>query len=336
MLTVRPSRLEDFDALMELARLSGPGFTSLPDDEPLIWGRLEKSQTAFHAPDADAAGGAYLLMLEQDGAVVGCAAVKAGTGVEKPFFNYRVLTIAQASAAGGRRFDMDVLVLVNEFAGATEVGSLFIKAEARGGGAGRLLAQSRYLLIAAAPHRFSERVIAELRGQVDAEGHSPFWEELGRRFFRMTFDEADRLSAVSDNQFILDLMPKYPIYVDLLGEAAQGAVGAVHPDGVAAMRLLEWEGFRHDRVVDIFDGGPLVAAPRDQIRTVRESRSVTVRAGEPGAQAASVFLSTDTLPGFQTCRTRAGLSGTDARVNADVLAALGLEEGARARVWVRE
>ncbi|MBK6705910.1 MAG: arginine N-succinyltransferase [Caulobacteraceae bacterium] len=32
-------------------------------------------------------------------------------------------------------------------------------------------------------------------------------------------------------------------------------------------RLLEWEGFTFSNVVDIFDGGPLMSRPRDQIRT---------------------------------------------------------------------
>lgn len=40
---MRPSRLDDLDALTQLAVLSGPGFTSLPVDEPILRERLEKS-----------------------------------------------------------------------------------------------------------------------------------------------------------------------------------------------------------------------------------------------------------------------------------------------------
>ncbi len=332
---VRASRLDDIGALIELARLSGPGFTSLPEDETLLARRLEKSAESFSGLRTDDA--AFVLMMEEAStrAIVGCAAVKGRTGATKPFFNYRILRVSQSSAAARRRFDMDVMVLVNDFAGATEVGSLFLKPEARGGGAGRLLAQSRYLLIAAAPHLFSETVIAELRGDVSADGRSAFWEHLGEKFFRMSFTEADELSALTDNQFIMDLMPKYPIYIDLLPEDAQATVGAVHPDGEGAKSLLEWEGFRYDRVIDIFDGGPLVSAPRDQIRTLRESEIVSVASAGDDAPGALTLLSTDDLSDFRVMRTDAEQEGASLRAPASSLSALGLEEGARARAWVR-
>ncbi len=73
----------------------------------------------------------------------------------------------------------------------------------------------------------------------------------------MDFAEADKLSATTDNQFILDLMPQHPIYVDLLPEAARAVIGKCHKDGEGARRLLEWEGFSFSNVIDIFDGGPL-------------------------------------------------------------------------------
>jgi arginine N-succinyltransferase len=180
--------------------------------------------------------------------------------------------VAQASHAADKRFDLDALVLTNEFVGYTEVGTLFLKPSFRGGGAGRLAAQSRYLLMAAAPERFGEMVLAELRGVVSEDGETPFWDAIGKHFFRMSFADADKLSATSDNQFILDLMPKYPIYIDLLPPEAREVIGRCHADGVGAMKLLEWEGFRFERTVDIFDGGPSVSAKVKDIRAVRESK----------------------------------------------------------------
>jgi arginine N-succinyltransferase len=338
---MRPSRLDDLDALTELAELSGPGFTSLPVDEPILRERLEKSDRAFHGRQRNLQFGKYLMMMEHasTGKVVGCSAVKAGTGIDQPFFNYRIITLAQAShAAGNLRFDMDALVLTNEYVGYTEVGTLFIKPDHRGGGAGRLAAQSRYLLMAAAPERFSERVLAELRGVVDDQGMSPFWECLGRHFFRMDFADADKLSATTDNQFIVDLMPRYPIYVDLLPPEAREVIGRCHSDGVGAYKLLQWEGFEFDRTVDIFDGGPLVAAQRRHIRTIQESRMVTVEAGDPASdgEARQGLLSSNRLPDFRVTLgkfTRRGESGLV--TSAEVLDALKIKPGAAARVWMR-
>lgn len=338
---MRPSRLDDLGALMELAELSGPGFTSLPVDEPILTERLDKSERAFHGRQKNLQYGKYLMMMEHvpTGQVVGCSAVKAGTGIDQPFFNYRIITLAQAShAAGNLRFDMDALVLTNEYVGFTEVGTLFLKPDHRGGGAGRLAAQSRYLLMAAAPERFSDKVLAELRGVVDDEGVSPFWECLGRHFFRMDFAEADRLSATTDNQFIMDLMPRYPIYVDLLPPEAREVIGRCHSDGVGAYKLLQWEGFEFDRTVDIFDGGPLVAAQRRHIRTIQESRIVTVEAGEVegNPDARQGLLSSNRLPEFRVTLGRFVARGEAGLVAApDVLDALRLKPGMPARVWIR-
>jgi len=338
---MRPSRLEDLPALMELAELSGPGFTSLPVDEPILRERLQKSDDAFLGRLQRIEYGKYLLMMEnaETGEVVGCSAVKAGTGIDQPFFNYRIITLAQASqAAGNLRFDMDALVLTNEYVGYTEVGTLFLKPENRGGGAGRLAAQSRYLLMAAAPERFGEKVLAELRGVVDNEGRSPFWECLGRHFFRMEFTEADRLSAITDNQFILDLMPKYPIYVDLLPPEAREVIGRCHSDGVGAYKLLQWEGFEFDRTVDIFDGGPLVTVQRRHIRTIQESCKVRFEAGDVSGEprAKQGLASSDAMPNFRAALARSILKDEDtAIVSRDTLDLLKLKAGATGRIWQR-
>lgn len=335
-LVVRPARRDELGTLRDLARLSGPGFTSLPEDDALLDARLAKSVDAFAAsPDAPGEE-AYLLMLEDaaSGAVLGCAGVKAAVGLKKPFFNYKVFTVAQASAEADRRFDMDVMLLVNEFTGCSEVGSLFVRPEGRGGGAGRLLAQARYLLMAADPSRFSGAVIAELRGDVGPDGQSAFWEDIGARFFRMTFNEADHLSAVSENQFILDLMPKYPIYIDLLSPRAREVIGKTHPDGAGARALLEWEGFRYDRVVDIFDGGPLVSAPRADIRTIRESRTGAARFGVPD-NAVPALVSSDRFPEFRVTRADVAVAGDEMTVPPAVADVLQIEEGDAVRVWTR-
>ena len=236
------------------------------------------------------------------------------------------------------RFDMDALILTNEYVGYTEVGTLFLQADHRGGGAGRLAAQSRYLLMAAAPDRFSEHVLAELRGVVDETGKSPFWECLGRHFFRMDFTEADRLSATTDNQFILDLMPKYPVYVDLLPPEAREVIGRCHSDGVGAYKLLQWEGFQFDRTVDIFDGGPLVAAQKRHIRTIQESRVVTLRAGDVSGHpdALQGLVSSDALPNFRVSLADVVVEEDDVAIMSPaIVEALQLDPGAKARIWLR-
>jgi hypothetical protein len=92
----------------------------------------------------------------------------------------------------------------------------------------------------------------------------------------MSFPEADDFNAIHGTKFIADLMPRTPIYVKLLPDSAKAVIGQPHPSGRAAMKMLEAEGFVYDRYIDIFDGGPTVVAPTDQIRTLRQSRIETV------------------------------------------------------------
>jgi arginine N-succinyltransferase len=245
-----------------------------------------------------------------------------------------MITEAQSSAVVSRRFDMRVLIGVNDFTGCSEVGSLFVRPEHRANGVGRSLAQSRYMLMAAQPQRFREQVVSELRGVVSPEGVSPFWEAVGRHFFRMDFAEADRLSATTDNQFILDLMPQHPIYVDLLPEAARAAIGQCHRDGEGARRLLEWEGFVFSNVIDIFDGGPLMSAPRDAIRTRREARRLRVEAASGLQGARRALIATPRIADFRCVAARAELLNGAARVDTSVLKALRLDVGAEALVWM--
>jgi arginine N-succinyltransferase len=331
---IRAMGTRDFESLRRLRDLAGPGFTSLSVNDQMLRERLALSESSFASRTVIPGKERYTLALEHraTGEVVGLAAVKSTVGDVPPFFNFRVLQIAQSSFAAQRRFDMEVLILVNEFTNCTEVGSLFVHPDHRAGGVGRMMAQSRYLLMKSAPQRFNPIVVSELRGVVDEDGVSPFWEYLGRHFFRMEFKEADQLSATSDNQFILDLMPKYPIYVDLLPEAARAVIGKTHPHGVGARKLLEWEGFRYDRVVDIFEGGPLVSAARDSIRTFREAQVLTADIATPVA-VGHALVATGDLGDFRCTSAPVAIAGDFAHMTAQTADALQIRTGDQVIVW---
>jgi arginine N-succinyltransferase len=126
-------------------------------------------------------------------------------------------------------------------------------------------------------------------------------------------------------------MPKYPIYVDLLAKEAREVIGRCHPDGEAAYALLRREGFRYERVIDIFDGGPLVAAPRDQIRTVREARMLAIAEGGGETPA---LLANPNLAAFACVRAPVRRDGDRVLAAKQVWARLGLGAGERALVWV--
>jgi arginine N-succinyltransferase len=120
------------------------------------------------------------------------------------------------------------------------------------------------------PEYFDPVVIAEMRGVVDEQGHSPLWNDLGRHFFDIDYPTADYLSMVN-KRFIADLMPKHPIYFPLLPPEARAVIGKVHEQTEPAMKMLEDEGFHRCGLVDIFEGGPVVRCNLSDIRSVRQS-----------------------------------------------------------------
>ena len=333
MLVVRPGGPADLDHLLELAILSGPGFTSLPEDPDQLSDRLDISRDSFQGALAPQERW-YTLMLEESdtGDVDGVGSVKAAVGLKRPFFSFRVVTNTQSSPSLGIRLEQRTLVLVNECTGWTEVGSLFLKADRRKGGAGRLLSQSRYMLIGAEPELFAENVLAELRGVFTPDGACPFWDHVAHKFFPMEFDEADRMTGSTDKQFIVDLAPRHPIYIDLLPEPARAVIGKVHPQGVPAMALLESEGFRPNGLVDIFDAGPTVACGRDNIRTVRDARRLTVAVADEVEAELPALISTDSVTAFRAVRQKAAVEGDTVTLTRETADALKVRPGDTVRV----
>jgi len=282
---VRPALPDDFGAIYEMAKLTGGGFTNLPADRGTLVAKLDRSDKSFERSDDSQAADLYMFVLEDPkrDKIRGTCQVFGQVGVVQPFYSYHVSTLTQTSPELGKTFRNQMLSLTTDLEGSSEVGGLFLHPEMRAGGWGALLARSRYLFIKLHRARFGDRTLAELRGVMDEAGNAPFWDGLAGRFFGMTFPDADEFNAVHGTRFIADLMPKTPIYVDLLADSAKAVMGQPHPSGRAALRMLEAEGFTFDRYIDIFDGGPTVTASTDQIRTVREARTETIiEIGEAG------------------------------------------------------
>ena len=276
---VRPTKSTDLEALKALAGLTGGGFTNLPDDQGSLAARLARSDKSYAADLSEPHDELYMLVLEHGptGRIGGTAALFSRVGATLPFYSYKLTTLSMHSRELDRTFRTGVLHLVNDFEGASEVGGLFLHPDLRSGGLGRLLARSRYLFLARHRQRFSDRLFAELRGYHRPDGSSPFWDGLARKFFGMGFQEADTFNATAGNQFIADLMPKYPVYVSLLSDEAQAALGRPHDAGRGALKMLEGEGFAYNGYVDIFDGGPTVETRVADVRTVREAERGHVR-----------------------------------------------------------
>ena len=65
----------------------------------------------------------------------------------------------------------------------------------------------------------------------------------------MDFPSADYLTGIGEKTFIAELMPRFPIYVNMLDKAAQDVVGKVHQNTLPALKLLQSEGFSFSAVM---------------------------------------------------------------------------------------
>jgi len=299
---IRAAIADDLQALYEMAKLTGGGFTNLPADRNALAHKLEISAEAFAREGDTLADELFVLVLEnaETGEVRGTCQIFSRVGQRWPFYSYRLNALTQYSKEIDRTVRAELLSLCTDLEGSTEVGGLFLHPAARAGGLGMLLARSRYLFIASHRDRFADRILAELRGIIDERGGSPFWDAIGGKFFGMSFQDADEFNATHGNQFIADLMPKHPVYVAMLPEEARRVIGLPHPSGRAAMRMLENEGFAYECYVDIFDGGPTMTARTDQVRSVAEARQASVAATDLD-KGERVLLAAGRLSEFRCC-----------------------------------
>ena len=267
--------------MLALSERTGHGLTTLPVDRERLSSRIDRSLASF-AGTAARADACYVFVLVEAAAnrVVGISAIEAAVGLHEPWYNYHVGTLVHASRALSVYTAVPTLFLENDHTGHTELCSLFLDHGFRHVKNGPLLAKSRLLFIAEFADLFAPKVIAELRGKLDADGKSPFWEGLGRHFFAMEYTTADYLTGIGQKSFVAELMPRHPVYVNLLPEAARAVIGEVHADTQPARRMLEQEGFHYEGHVDIFDAGPTVECFRDNIHAVRSSRLLPVEIGE--------------------------------------------------------
>jgi arginine N-succinyltransferase len=276
-LIVREVSTTDLDALWELIGQANTGMTSLKIDREQLADRIERAHFAFRRTMEKPEGAPYVFVMEdlESKRLVGTSCVFSKTGGFEPFYAYRILHQQHHCELLEQTQEIRSLHLVKIHNGPTELGGLFLLPEYRGTGGGKLLSMSRFLYIAAHPKRFANETIAEMRGYLDANDESPFWNAIGSHFFQVDFPRADALSMI-DKQFIEDLMPHYPIYLELLPQAAIAAIGQVHAQTRPALAMLETQGFVRRDMVDIFDGGPVVHCRTADIRGVRGSKRLPI------------------------------------------------------------
>ena len=353
---LRPCEPEDLSALERFAAVSPVGITTLPNNRAALADRLARSCHAFATDDASGEE-IYLFALQELGGgegsnksgsdkVIGISGIAARAGFSDRFYSFRNEFVVHRSSALGVSTRVHTLHLCHDLTDVSLLISFHIDAAYAHTLAPQLLSRARLLFIAQHPERFADRLAAESAGIADDNGRCPLWDAVGRRFFGMDYPAVERLTGGRSKSFIADLMPPSPVYVPLLPEEAQWAIGQLHPVAELPFSILLDEGFDTDTYVDIFDGGPTVQERIAMLKTVARSRALAVRCTEqqdslgwdvtPRRDSDSALnwqiVASAALGPFRAVLTQAHTSLEEITLDPVAFDALGVTPGERVRV----
>lgn len=288
MFIVRPVAASDIPALVELASGLTQGVHTMAKTPAAIERAVEQSLRSFASPSDISGEENYLFILENasNGQLIGSAAIAASAGSKGTFFSFRNDVIQQVSRDLNISHSVHALTLCADLTSYSQLSSFFVRRDHHAQPEAALLSRARLMFAACMPERFSDNFFVSLAGYTDAQGHSPFWEALGRKFFQMDFLQAERLVEGARNRtLIVELMPHYPVYVPLLTGAAQAAMGQVHAESEVPFDLLTNEGFAADEFIDIFDGGPILEANKNALTSFAHGLKLQVDTASDDAHA---------------------------------------------------
>ncbi len=282
MFQLRSVEEKDIDSLYELSKLAL--FLNLPSDKGLIASKIQSSLQAFNNPFHDLNKNYYIFVLEEisTNKIVGVSMIHAQHGTDdEPHFFLKVSQKEKHSETIQKSFTYKTLKLGIDTDGPTEIGGLILAPSFRGNPhkLGKQLSYIRFLYMAQNPLEFKDTIHCELMPPFNEDKTAPLWESLGRKFMKMDYHKADKLSR-TNKEFILNLFPNENIYQELLPQKAQDSIGLVGKDTMPVKRMLERIGFNYTHEVDPFDGGPHYRAKLKDISIVREMFLRRIKAGK--------------------------------------------------------
>jgi arginine N-succinyltransferase len=281
MFLLREVRPSDLDELYELAdRLNT---LNLQADRDVLEDLISSSRASFGHKFEDPMEREYVFVLRDldAGRVIGTCMIIAQHGsYDRPSVYFNVREEQKYSATLGKHFVHQVLELSFNYDGPTEIGGLILHPDYRGHPLklGKLLSFVRFLYIGMHEHYFRDELVAELLPPLNPDKTSDLWDSLGRKFTDLDYIEADKMSR-ENIEFIRNLFPFYPIYTALLPEHVRKQIGQVGEPTKPVEKMLRKIGFRWDRSIDPFDGGPTFRVLTPNCEAVRRVQWETFAGG---------------------------------------------------------
>ena len=327
MFLAREAESRDLDDLFRLASMAS--FINLPHDRGLLSKKISKSVNSFRGKAKRLRDAEYIFVLEDRaaGRVVGTSMLIGQHGTaEEPHTYFSVLPKKKESKSLHMGFLHQVLRLGFDFDGPTEIGGLVLLPDYRGRPEklGRLLSFVRFQYMAARRAQFRDEVLSELMPPFNERGDSPIWEEIGRKFTNLRYDEADRLSR-RNKEFITALFPEGDIYTCMLASEAREAIGQVGADTIPVQKMLESIGFTYRNMIDPFDGGPHYWAKTASVDPVKRTKRVHFRESLKAAKPVSGLVMGFSKKGVRATMASVKFKGGDIFPDSATASLIGLD-----------
>lgn len=303
MIILRAVEMRDEIPLARLSQLMEQGLTSLPRHPLDLEKRIERSIESFASKTIDGSE-IYLFVLEdlEHKELIGTAQIVAKTLGSTLGYYYKLEPYVQTANRLQGCTSIPFLRPIRHLVESSELGGLFLHPQTRHKGLSKLLSLSRLFFITSYPERFQPNLIAEMRGFTDENGNSPFWNAIGNHFLQIHFDELMR-QVSQDPSFIPDILPPFPICLNMLPPEVQKLAGKTHPQSETALQRLFGEGFKYTGEIDIFDGGPKISADVQTLKiwhTRKTARAVCSKLPEENQEE---VLISNHHPQFRVCMT---------------------------------
>lgn len=259
--------------------------------------------------------------------------LRAALGMALPRYSYHVGCTVHAARELKLFHRQRTLHLGNDHTGASELCDIAVESAllplADQAAALSLLVRAALLCMAERREDYAAQLIVALPGVRDGAGQSAFWDGLGRHFYAGDPTQAVRENGRGWKSHVAGLMPRHPLYSAFLGDAAQAAIAQADPGVQMLQQVLAQEGLRYGHHIDIVDGGPILEAAVDDLRTANASRrwQVAIQSLASGGTSQLVF----NPEGSFAARVRAGIEAERLLLAPEDAQVLGVTAGQ----WLR-
>lgn len=267
---IRPIKESDLQALKRFSKTAA--VKGLPKNYSILKERIDQSLYSFSTLKQ---GGVYIFILENSLSkeILGTAAIDSTLEEKRYVFRLEEIFCEKLPLFSPKKHR--ILQPIQKTSPTSQLTGLYLLSKYRGSGLEKQLTISRLLFISAFPHLFHTTLSSEMRGRVEKNGVSPFWEGVGKKFCDLSLP---RLQAeiLLDPSLVANIVPKLPIYVSLLAPAAQRAVGKMHKSLTEFSKILLEQGFQPTSDIDIVDGGPHLLASTAHLQAVHKSKEAII------------------------------------------------------------